>query len=144
VSLASNLISLLELSWSEILLGIAVSLVGSVVATLIAGFLLVMLPEDYFHSTHPREFWIDRHPALRWSGIILKNLLGLVVFVIGVILSMPGVPGPGTLIILIAITLLDFPGKRRFERWLIGRPPILRAVNRLRGRFGKPGLVLDE
>ncbi|MGH7821932.1 MAG: hypothetical protein ACREQ9_19390 [Candidatus Binatia bacterium] len=139
-----DLLSFLELTWSEILLGITVFLASFVGTTVAAAFLLVKLPAEYFQSNHPRRFWIDRHPVLRWSGLVLKNLFGLLVFAVGVILSMPGVPGPGILTILIAITLLDFPGKRRFERWLVGRPQIFRAVNRLRARFEKPPLVLDD
>jgi hypothetical protein len=140
----SDLVSFLELSPGEILLGLAVFLVSFVVTTLAAAFLLVKLPAEYFHSRHPRHFWLDRHPILRWSGVVVKNFLGLVVLAIGMVLSMPGVPGPGFVTILIAITLLDFPGKRRFERWLVSRPQIFRGVNRLRARFGKPALVLDE
>jgi hypothetical protein len=40
--------------------------------------------------------------------------------------------------------LLNFPGKRALERKLVGRPRVLRAINGLRARFGKPGLVLDQ
>ena len=39
--------------------------------------------------------------------------------------------------------MLDFPGKRRLERRLIGRPRILRSINRLRARFNRPPLVMD-
>jgi hypothetical protein len=44
---------------------------------------------------------------------------------------------------LIGLTLIDFPGKRGLERRLIGRPPILKAVNRVRARFQRPALELD-
>jgi hypothetical protein len=135
--------SFLELTWTELLVVSAVMLASSLAATASVGFVLIRLPAEYFRNDHPREFWIDRHPILRWGGIVLKNLLGIVVFAIGVILSMPGVPGPGILTILIAITLLDFPGKRRFERWLVSRPAIFRALNHLRARFGKPALQLE-
>jgi hypothetical protein len=55
---------------------------------------------------------------------------------------MPGIPGPGLLVILIGITVMDFPGKRRLERWVVGRPGVLGAINRLRRRYGRPPLVL--
>jgi hypothetical protein len=58
-------------------------------------------------------------------------------------LSLPGVPGQGILTILLGIMLLDFPGKRRFEYWLVSRPKIFAAINKLRHRFSKPALVLD-
>ena len=49
-------------------------------------------------------------------------------------------PGQGVLTILIGLTLLDFPGKRRFVRRLLMRPRVFRVINRLRRRFGRPPL----
>jgi hypothetical protein len=63
--------------------------------------------------------------------------------VLGVIMSWPGVPGQGFLVILIGLTLADFPGKRRMELWLLRQPSLLRAINSLRARFHKPALELD-
>jgi hypothetical protein len=40
--------------------------------------------------------------------------------------------------------LLDFPGKRRLEQWLVRRATVLRAMNRLRQRYGKPPLVVEH
>lgn len=81
---------------------------------------------------------------MRWTGRILKNLAGLVAVAVGLVLAMPGVPGPGLLTVLIGLMLLDFPGKRRLERRLIGHPAVRGAVDRTRRRFGKPPLVLEE
>ena len=39
---------------------------------------------------------------------------------------------------------MDFPGKRRLERWLVSRPTVLNTINRLRQRYGKPPLVLEN
>jgi hypothetical protein len=64
--------------------------------------------------------------------------------VVGSILALPGVPGQGMLTVLIGFVLIDLPGKRRLERKLVGRPRILRAINRLRKRFGSPRLVLGR
>jgi len=68
---------------------------------------------------------------------------GVVVTLLGVRLSLPGIPGPGLLLILIGMTLLSFPGKRRLERKLLERPRVLQAINSVRERFGKLPLVLD-
>jgi len=61
---------------------------------------------------------------------------------LGLFLSLPGVPGQGILTILIGVMLLNFPGKRRLERWLVSRPRVLPVINGLRARFGKPPLLL--
>lgn len=108
------------------------------------GFLLVRLPADYFCDSSSRDFWIDRHPIIRRTGLVVKNLLGAVLVSLGVVLALPGVPGPGILTILIGVILLDFPGKRRLERWLVGRPAILGTINRLRRRYGQPPLARPE
>ncbi|MHB8864685.1 MAG: hypothetical protein ACYC6N_19945 [Pirellulaceae bacterium] len=106
--------------------------------------LLVKLPATYFLDSHDRELWIDRHPVIRWTGRILKNLLGLFLVVMGGILSVPGIPGQGLLTVLLGLVLLDFPGKRHLERKILARPYVRRLVDRVRGHFGCPPLVLKE
>jgi len=75
-------------------------------------------------------------------GILAKNVAGLVLVMIGLVMALPGVPGQGVLTMIIGVTLLDFPGKRRLERRLMGRPWVLRNINRLRARFKHPPLEL--
>src|SRR5919206_393358 len=132
------------LGWGEVAFGVALSVVtffGSIAAVTAV---LVRLPANYFHSSHAREFLVERHPVLRAVGIFAKNLLGLVLVGAGVVMSLPGVPGQGVLTILLGIMLLDFPGKRGLETRIVSRPRVNGAVNALRARFGKPPLMLDE
>lgn len=136
-------LALYGLSWWQVLVAVLISVgtfVGSIAISL---FVLVKLPENYFHSSHEREFLVDRHRALRMFGIFAKNLLGLVLVGLGIVMSLPGVPGQGVLTILLGIMLLDFPGKRRLEQKIVSRPKVLRSINRLRARFDKPPLLLD-
>lgn len=106
--------------------------------------LLVNLPATYFLDSHERQLWIDRHTVIRWTGLVLKNLLGLFLVLLGVILSVPGVPGQGLLTALLGFVLLDFPGKRHLERKILFRPHVRTTVDRLRARFGRRPLVLEE
>jgi UPF0716 family protein affecting phage T7 exclusion len=76
---------------------------------------------------------VDRHAALRLTARVGKNVLGVLLDVVGIVLVLPGVPGQGMLTILIGLMLLDVPGKRRLERRIVGRRRILKAINRLRG-----------
>jgi len=115
------------------------TLVGSL---LVVSVLLVKLPVTYFQDFHSRDFRVGCHPALRLTARIGKNVLGVILVVVGIVLMLPGVPGQGMLTILIGLMLLDVPGKRRFERRIVGRRRILHAINRLRKRFGRPPLVL--
>ena len=114
-----------------------------VLSTALVSFAIVRLPANYFHSSHARAFWEDKHLAIRWSGVILKNLIGLGLIAVGVVLSLPGVPGPGILTILLGLVMLDIPGKRPFETRLVRRPKVLQSINRLRARFDRPPLLLD-
>lgn len=118
----------------------AVTFCGSLA---VISFILVRVPSTYFQESHPRDFWVDRHAAIRWAGVIGKNLLGTVLVLLGILMSIPGVPGQGILTILLGVMLLDFPGKRRLELKLVSRPLILEKINRLRDKFSKPPLVLD-
>ena len=125
--------------WS-VFLGIA-TFAASIVAITV---LLVNLPATYFLDSHERQLWIDRHTVIRWTGLVLKNLLGLFLVLFGVILSVPGVPGQGLLTTLLGFVLLDFPGKRHLERKILSRPHVRATVDRLRARFGRRPLVFKE
>lgn len=134
---------LAHLTGREMLYGALIFVVTFVLSTAIVGFIIVKLPEDYFHPSNERLFWVDRHPILRWAGIIGKNILGVVLVVCGVVMALPGVPGPGALTVLLGIMLLDFPGKRALELKLVSRTQVRRGIDRIRKRFDKPPLLLD-
>jgi hypothetical protein len=139
-----KLSSLTELiTLRSVVAGIVLFVITFSVSLGIVSLILVKLPPTYFKEDHPRDFWTERHAAIRMMGIVGKNFLGVVLVVLGIVMSLPGVPGQGLLTILLGIMLLDFPGKRRLEYRLISRPAVLRAVNKLRAKFGKPDLVLD-
>jgi hypothetical protein len=120
----------------------AVSLVMFVGTLLVVPVLLVKMPEDYFVSRRnpPPAGWLARHPALRWGGLIGKNLLGIGVFVMGLLMLL--LPGQGLLTMLLGVTLLDLPGKRRLEIALLRRPEVSRAVDWLRRKYGRPPLQM--
>ena len=109
----------------------------------VISFILVKLPRTYFQRSHARKFWVERHPMVRWAGFIGKNALGIILVLLGILMSIPGVPGQGILTILLGIMLLDLPGKRELEFRLLSQPKVLEKINRLRHRFSKPPLVMD-
>jgi hypothetical protein len=95
---------------------------------------LVRLPSDAFsRGSLP---WPASFPGrLLRIGI---NLLGWVLILVGIVLSIPGVPGQGVLTILVGTLLIDFPGKAVLLRKLLQRPAVRRSVDRIRARFGRP------
>nr|ALS88856.1 TIGR02611: TIGR02611 family [uncultured bacterium] len=132
-----------SLTWRGVLFGVLIFL-GSFLLNLgIVSLILVKLPKDYFSNTNQKRFASQSHPLLRPLMIVGKNLLGLILVALGVVLSLPGIPGQGLLTILLGIMLMDFPGKHRLEQKLLSKPSIVNTINRLRGRFGKPALELD-
>jgi hypothetical protein len=114
------------------------------IATLVAvPLLLVRVPHDYYArgSDHPRAA-IKINPLARAILMVGKNTLGCVLVVVGI--AMLVLPGQGILAILAGIALADFPGKHRLERWIVSQPVVLRSVNWLRRRRGRPPLVFGE
>lgn len=96
-------------------------------------WLLVRLPADHF----------ERPPRPRSLAVHLgRNLLGAVIIAIGV--AMLVLPGQGVLTILVGVSILDVPLKRRVVRRLLARPALERAVQRLRERAGKPPLQIPR
>ena len=125
----------------QLLLWLAVSSLFMFVGTLIAiPIILVRLPADYFDIRKPRPWMEEHHPILRVIGHLVKNLVGLVFVFAG--LAMLLLPGQGILTILIGLSLLEFPGKRRLEARLVGQQTVLSTINKMRAKFGKPPLIL--
>ena len=101
------------------------------------------LPSDYF--THPeRNRWLSTL-APHWAVplIIVKNGLGLILAVAGLLMLV--LPGQGILTLVVALSLLDFPGKYRLERWILHRPRVFRVLNWIRRKlkrqpFQRPSL----
>ena len=117
----------------------AAAAVMFVTTLLVVPALVSRIPADYFaHDRRPAGLWAHRHPALRVALAIAKNLLGYVLILDGLV--RPALPGQGSLTFLIGFFLIDFPGKYRFERWLVSRRRVLKTVNWLRARRGSPPL----
>ena len=118
--------------------------IGSFVASIVVTIaVIVRLPADYFVGEASRP-WFPAQPApVRVLLHVGRNLLGWSLIVLGVLMSVPGVPGQGILTILLGIMLADLPGKRRLERWLIARKAVHRAIDKIRARRGRPPLIVD-
>jgi hypothetical protein len=130
-------------TWRTALIGVSLFLVSFFVNLAIVSFILVKLPVDHFKKGHHVDFWSGPRPALNAAKVIGKNILGILLVLLGIILSLPGVPGQGLLTVLLGIMLLDFPGKTSLERKLLSRKEIVSTINRLRAKFDKPPLELE-
>jgi hypothetical protein len=117
------------------------------VATLVISFAVVLtifirLPPDYFCAPRARTVRETSRAIFFRIFVALKNLVGLVLILLGLILSVPGLPGQGLLTVLAGVLLVDFPGKRSLLYKLVSRPLLLQSINRLRMKFSRPPLVV--
>jgi len=71
---------------------------------------------------------------------MVKNAVGAIFLFAGFLMMF--LPGQGILTMLIGISMLDFPGKRKVEAKLIGQQTLLGVINGMRKKIGKPPLVL--
>ena len=132
-----------SLTWQQLGIGAVMFIVGLAVSFGAVAIVMVKIPAHYFSSHYSDDFLPDSPWLVRWGATILKNLLGIVLVVLGIMLSLPGVPGQGILTILVGMILIDIPGKRPLEARIIKRPKVLAAINGLRAKYGKPALVVD-
>jgi hypothetical protein len=131
------------LTWQKVLVGALIFLVSFFVNLGIVSLILVKLPADHFSKSRKTKFWAGPRPAIHAAKVIGKNIAGVLLVALGIVLSLPGVPGQGLLTVLLGIMLLDFPGRHRLEQKLLSKPSIVNTINRLRERFGKPPLQLN-
>jgi hypothetical protein len=141
VDLLSDFLS--GLTWQKILVGALIFLASFLINLGIVSFILVKLPADHFSKNRKTKFWAGPRPAIHAAKVIGKNIAGVLLVALGVVLSLPGVPGQGLLTVLLGIMLLDFPGRHRLEQKLLSKPSIVNTINRLRERFDKPPLQLN-
>lgn len=102
-------------------------------------FFVARMPPDYFaKQPHPSLF---KTPSGVPVPVIwfLKNLLGVVLILIGLV--MVALPGQGLITILIGLILLNFPGKQWLETKIVRQPPVFKALNWLRKKTGHEPLL---
>ncbi len=115
----------------------AASTLAALATVLAIPWLVTRLPEDYFDHRQ-RESW-RQSDSLPLAALVLgaiKNLVGVLLLGLGLVMLVT--PGQGVLTILIGLLLMNFPGKYRLERWLVTRPGVLKSLNALRRRRGRP------
>jgi hypothetical protein len=124
--------------WQQPLLWASGLSLLALLATIIAvPWVVTRLPRDYF-CREERVVWRMNSYEPVFVRIVgaLKNILGLLLVVLGLIMLVT--PGQGILMLLIGLLLMNFPGKYRLERWLVMRPGVLRGLNWLREQRGHP------
>lgn len=132
-----------SLTPGHILLGVGMFVISLSLSFGAIALVMVKIPPNYFSSHYERDFLPNSPWLVRWGAVILKNVLGVFLILLGIVLSLPGVPGQGILTILLGVIMLDIPGLRPLEAKIIRRPAVLHAINKLRSRYSKPPLEVD-
>ena len=101
------------------------------VATLVAiPIFLVKIPDEYF----AREANTKRPLPMR----ILRTVLGVALVLLG--LAMLVLPGQGLLTVLVGLSVLDLPIKRKAIRKILSNEKVHSAIDKLRKKHGKGSL----
>ena len=133
----------MSLTLSKVLVGVGVFLLSLAISFAAIGIVVVKLPANYFSTHYVQDFLPDSPWLVRWGAVIVKNVAGVLLILLGIMLSLPGVPGQGIMTILLGLIMVDIPGKRPLEARIIKRPTVLAAVNKLRDRYNKPAFIMD-
>jgi len=106
--------------------------------------LIVKLPYDFFirQSMQRPRLASHNHPAMKLIYMITKNLVGVMIIFAGIVMLF--LPGQGIITIIVGLSLLNIPGKRRLVLYAVCHSFIMRPVNRLRARFDKPAFLTPE
>lgn len=121
-----------------------VSLLALVLTPVIVFFLVLAVPNDYFlfDRDRIREFRKAHHPVVLMIIAVLRNIIGLVFLVAGIVMLV--LPGQGVITILIGLTLINFPGKRSLELKLVRRKKVLATINWMRAKAHRPPLRVPD
>jgi len=69
------------------LLGVLLFLVSFTISLAIVSLIMSEIHPTIFIKDRPRDLWTDRHPAVRLLGVFGKNVLGVVLVVLGILMS---------------------------------------------------------
>lgn len=108
-----------------------IGLVGLMGSLIVVPWILIKLPPDYFFAEKRKKCpWGHCPPMIRSLLLIIKNILGAMLILSGIIMLF--IPGQGMLTMMAGIVLMDFPYKYKIMRKIIKNSKILRFINKLR------------
>ena len=118
-----------------------VSLVLFVGSFVLIPVLIARMRPDYFVAPDEHT-WLGRHRVARATARVVKNALGGGLLLAGI--AMIVLPGQGIITVLVALSLLEFPGKRAIELRLIRQSGVSSVINWIRTRSGRPPLIIPK
>ena len=115
----------------------AISFAIFVFSLLSIKWLVSLIPSDYFINKKTSEFK-SKYPVIWLVSMIIKNLIGYVLIIGGILMLV--LPGQGLFTIFIGLMMSNYPGKYFIERKFIAIPSVLKTINWLRKRSNQEPL----
>ena len=104
--------------------------------------MITRLPADYFMNENRETcFWRGDSQFIKGILISLKNLIGAILLITGI--AMIFLPGQGVLTIVAGLLLMNFPYKYKLEKWLMSKPIVMNAFNKVRQKENKEPFKLQ-
>lgn len=121
----------------------AISVIAFIGTLVIIPYFIIRIPEDYLIRKNRRnEKPFAQEPRMRVMYLIFKNLLGIILVVVGLIMFV--IPGQGVITMLIGIMLMNFPGKHTMAIAIVRQPAIFKSINWTRAKAFYPPLILPS
>lgn len=127
------------------LLGIiaGVSVLMFIASILSLPYLVSLIPDDYFQRPEPYHLHHKfKHPLIRLLVITVKNLIGWLLVITGILMLV--LPGQGLITLALGLILIDFPGKRSLECRVVSNEKVLHTINWLRLKRNKTPLKTPD
>jgi hypothetical protein len=105
------------------------SVVAVVASIIMVPRYVAKLPADYLRSGDR-----EKNPSVALR--VARNALGVLLVLLGIAMLL--LPGQGLITLIVGVLLVDFPGKQKLIRKVLGRRKVLEAVNKLRARHHAP------
>lgn len=130
---------------NDILVIVGVFSFSSAILIIAAVVILInLIPPDFFlkerKTVIPPRYSSYFSPVV--TAVIIKNILGLFLFIFGLLMLF--LPGQGLLTIFISLLLIDFPGKWKLIQYFIRKKKVISVMNWVRHRFGQASLLLPS
>jgi len=114
-------------------------------AVVVASVLLLIVSlaaTPWFVASLPSNYLLPKARNSKRKGVFgalvltVKNVAGFMLIILGFLLMLT--PGPGLVVLLVGISLAEFPGKQRLLIRIAIHPSVFKSLNWMRKRRGKP------
>ncbi len=92
-------------------------------------WMVARIPENYFVNDQNSDSF-GKKTMVRPVVWVIKNILGLVLFIMGLVMVF--IPGQGLLTMLLGVVLMEFPGKQKLVCFLVSKKTIQNGLNWIR------------